>query len=276
MADAVQKLTPTVTLIRNSNPGPFTLTGTNTYLLQNSTDPSTYTSYIPRLLETIPAGGSITDVVISHWHTDHTGGIPSLFEALSSKVPKVWAHPALADHSSPINDDAFTPLRDGETFPPRPSLEIYHTPGHTKDSICLFDKEEGLLWTADTVLGQGTTVFENLGEYLSSLERMRKLVEDAGKEVQILPGHGPMVKEGLAKIKEYIDHRKLRENQIVSNLNSTPKTIEGLVAGIYPEVTDENVKLAAGRGVFQVLEVLKQRGVVEEVDGNWVLKQGKM
>lgn len=66
---------------------------------------------------------------------------------------------------------------------------IYHTPGHTLDHIVISLEEDRALFSADSVLGEGTTVFENLAEYLKSLQLILDL-----KPTVIFPGHGSVVK----------------------------------------------------------------------------------
>ena len=76
------------------------------------------------------------------------------------------------------------------------------------------------LFTGDCVLGCGTTVFDDLFDYMQSLSALQALLEHhhhttTAADVVIYPGHGPVVADGLAKVKEYIQHRTGRENQLL-------------------------------------------------------------
>lgn len=66
---------------------------------------------------------------------------------------------------------------------------IYHTPGHTMDHVIITLEEDKALFSADCVLGEGTTVFENLRQYLNSLHLILEL-----KPTIMFPGHGSVIK----------------------------------------------------------------------------------
>ena len=74
-------------------------------------------------------------------------------------------------------------------------------------------EEEDAMFTGDNVLGHGTAVFENLATYVASLEGMATQFKGRG-----YPGHGPVIEDGPARVKEYIKHRKERERQVVDVL----------------------------------------------------------
>lgn len=65
---------------------------------------------------------------------------------------------------------------------------IHHTPGHTADHVIITLEEDKSLFSADCVLGEGTTVFEDLNEYLKSLNLILDL-----KPTVIFPGHGSVI-----------------------------------------------------------------------------------
>jgi endoribonuclease LACTB2 len=141
--------------------------------------------------------------------------------------------PSLREVASKLHDGDYTPAPGGGRGPfcTHPSilppgsdtrdweLQVLQCPGHTVDSISLVFPADRSLFTGDTVLGQGTAVFEDLGDYLASLQKM---LDASDKYETINSGHGPVVPNGPQTIRMYIDHRLQREAQIVGLLRTTP------------------------------------------------------
>jgi len=160
-------------------------------------------------------------------------------------------------------------------------VRVLHTPGHTKDSICLHIPQDHALYTADSVLGQGTAVFEDLSEYLASLQKMLDFNNGDPETayLPVYPGHGPVVPKGKDLIKTYIQHRLEREEQIVKVLKMSPPpneedpdtpakywttwTIVTVMYASYPE----SLWPAAAHSVELHLRKLENDGVVRRVGG---------
>lgn len=152
-----------------------------------------------------------------------------------------------------------------------------HTPGHTVDSICLYIPQDKALYTADTVLGQGTAVFEDLSAYMNSLDKMLHFGEGESDSeyTSLYPGHGPVVIKGKDTISEYIRHRLQREEQILNVLGTPPPqtdppaqywttwTIVTTMYAAYPE----SLWLPAAHSVNLHLIKLENDGVVRRVSG---------
>ncbi|KAI7858442.1 beta-lactamase-like protein [Circinella umbellata] len=268
------------------NPGKFTLQGTNTYLLGAGAKKLLIDSgqgipeYIPLLhdsLQKISPEAYISDIIITHGHPDHFGGLKDILGSslLNKQQKKITVHKFPApilhryseDQSSFPEDVLFEPLYDGKVFQTDSvTLRTVHTPGHTKDHCTFWFEEENSLFTADCVLGQGTAVFEDLHEYLVGLQKLLKL-----KPGKLYPGHGPVIEEGTAKIKEYINHRELREKQLVDLLTSkedkkqwTSMEVTSVLYKDYPE----SLHLPAARGVMLILQKLEKEGKAKMVKGS--------
>lgn len=268
----VERLSPRCIRVLGGNPGKFTLQGTNTYILGTGAQrllidtgegkPS-WIAAIKRTLE--KENAMVTSAVITHWHHDHQGGIGQLRE--------LWPETKIFKNQP---EDGQLDIEDGQTFDVEgASLKAYHTPGHTVDHMAFFLADEDALFTGDNVLGQGTSVFEDLGTYLASLEKMKCLF--AGRAY---PAHGPVLEDGPEKIAEYIHHRKQREEQVLQTMgrentasetgDSTSWTPMELVNIIYHDVPKE-LHPAAAAGVMQILQKLQREGRVVLHGDRWRL-----
>jgi hydroxyacylglutathione hydrolase len=219
------------------NPGMMTGPGTNTYLVGRR-DPilidtgAGVPDYVPLLDRYLGERGwtQPSRVLLTHRHRDHLGGVPSLRARFKGLRVSKMRHKD-ADLPEPIED-----LRHGATIHgDGATLVPVHTPGHASDHLCYYLVEEKALFTGDVILGGSTTVIPSddgdLADYLDSLRRLQQL--DVRR---IYPAHGPVIEDGPAKIVEYLEHRMLRERQILEALADGVETIPSIVARIYVDV----------------------------------------
>ena len=205
---------------------------------------------------------TVSDAVITHWHQDHIGGVEDLLRLCpKAKIHKNQPYAGQLD------------ITDGQLFITEgTTLRAFYCPGHTVDHMAMILQEEDAMFTGDNVLGQGTSVFEDLSLYLDSLRRMEK--QFSGRAY---PGHGPVIVDGRAKIQEYIKHRQQREDEVLELLRDAgePRTARDLVKVIYKDVP-ENLHDAAERGMVQILEKLLKEGKVKRTeDGKWQIVPGQ-
>ena len=154
-------------------------------------------------------------------------------------------------------------LQDGEAVEgDGVTLVPVYTPGHASDHLCFFLREERALFSGDLILNGSTTVIPDedgdLGHYLDSLRRVQAL----GVR-HIYPAHGPVIEDGPGKIQEYIDHRMLRERQILDALGGGPRTMPEIVKVIYADVMPALHRMA-GMSVHSHLSKLKNEARVSE------------
>jgi glyoxylase-like metal-dependent hydrolase (beta-lactamase superfamily II) len=215
------------------NPGPFTLDGTQTYLLGETAviDPGpAIESHIDRIRAALP---NLRTILITHRHGDHAPAAVSLKGNATIYAPKG------------VLDDATVDVRieGGEIIEIEGTqFEVIATPGHTNEHVC-FLTPDGDLFTGDTVLGFGTTAIfppdGHMGDYLRSLQTLR-----ARNPRRIYPAHGPIREDAVALLDEYIAHRLQREQQVLDTIAAGAGTVPEMRKRIYPDL-DERLHGAA-------------------------------
>jgi len=212
--------------VRAPNPGPLTLAGTNTWLVERDptwvVDPGpAHDGHVERVLGAIAARGGLGGIALTHSHSDHSGALGALLARQSAPL-------AAAGGQSDVV------LGDGVRFGP---FEALPTPGHAPDHVALIAGRA--CFTGDAVLGEGSVFISPdagaLAGYLAALTRLR---EREGFDV-LCPGHGPVVWEAHAKLTEYLEHRADRERRLKAALAQGRRSVAELLAAAWPEVPAE-------------------------------------
>jgi glyoxylase-like metal-dependent hydrolase (beta-lactamase superfamily II) len=234
------------------NPGPFTLDGTQTYLLGQTAvvDPG---PDIAAHVEAIRAAQpQLRTILITHRHGDHAPAAVPLKQVTGAEMlaPKGVLDDAIVDRR----------IAGGETLTiDGIDVLVIATPGHTNEHVC-FLTSEGDLFTGDTILGFGTTAIfppdGHMGDYIRSLGTLR---EKSPK--RIFPAHGPIREDAIALIDEYIAHRLERERQVLEAQASGARTPSQLRERIYPDL-DERLWKAAEIQIEAHLIKLREEGRV--------------
>ena len=217
--------------VRADNPGPLTLSGTNTWVVRREpawiVDPGPMLDdHLEQLSGAIDARGGLGGVVLTHDHHDHAEAVRPLLER----------YPApLAGGRGAVD----ILLSEHARFGP---FEALATPGHSADHFALL--ADGACFTGDAVLGEGSVFISpyrgSMSAYLLALTRLG-LREDFDV---LCPGHGPPVWDAHAKLEEYVAHRLDRENRLIMALSEGRRTISELLEAVWPEVSDPLVPLA--------------------------------
>ncbi|MGH9420617.1 MAG: MBL fold metallo-hydrolase [Thermoanaerobaculia bacterium] len=236
------------------NPGAFTLNGTRTYLLGETTviDPGPeIESHIESIRRAMP---KLRTILITHRHPDHAPAAVPLKRLTGARI--------LAPHG--VLDDSAVDQRiaGGQTIGVEDeTLEIIATPGHTREHVC-FLTSAGDLFTGDTVLGEGTTTIfppdGSMRDYLASLRLLLTF-----KPKRIFPAHGPTREDAATLIEQYIAHRIERENQVLASLAAGATSATAMRQRIYPDL-DPRLHGAAEIQINAHLAKLVEEGRVVE------------
>ena len=210
--------------VRAENPGPLTLSGTNTWIVGRDPayviDPGpALDGHLDRVYATIEARGGLGGIALTHDHSDHSEAVTVLRERFGA--------PLAAGRG-----EVDVKLAEGTRFGP---LRALSTPGHAPDHFALIC--DRVCFTGDAVLGEGSVFIAPdpgaLSGYLAGLAKLRR-----HQLTVLLPGHGPVVGEPAAKIEEYIEHRLDRERRLIAGLADGARSVPELLAAAWPEVPE--------------------------------------
>lgn len=214
------------------NPGPLTLSGTNTWVVGRRpawvVDPGpSIESHTRRLYAAIEARGGLGGVALTHDHEDHSEAVAELLER----------YPApLAGGRGEVD----VQLAEGVRFGP---FDPVATSGHSPDHFALI--ADGACFTGDAVLGEGSVFVSPhrgaMANYLLALTRLR-LRDDFRV---ICPGHGPVVWDAEGKLEEYVNHRLDREHALIDALGQGLRTERELLDEVWPEIPEAMRPLAS-------------------------------
>ncbi len=220
-----------VRLVRADNPGPLTLSGTNSWVVGRDpayvVDPGpARPEHVNRLVQAAQARGGLGGIALTHDHVDHAEAVAALRDRLPA--PVAGARGAVD-----------VTLADGDRFGP---LQALATPGHATDHLAFLSG--AACFTGDAVLGEGSVFIMPepgaLGGYLAALERLRAL------DLAVLcPGHGPPVWDAAGKLAEYLEHRRDRERRLVEALAAGRRSVGELLDAAWDDVPEEMRPVAA-------------------------------
>ena len=210
-------------------------------------------------------GRSVREIVLTHMHPDHVGGVNALKKDLGEQT-KVAAHRLTAEPlTETIRVDRL--IEDGDSIDlagsPNISLQAMHTPGHARGHLCFHDARTGTLISGDNIVGLGSVLIEpaegNMRDYLDSLRRLRALPNIS----VIFGGHGPAIANPYAKLDQYISHRLEREHNILQAVREGAATPQDIVARVYTDVSPKAHAMAE-RAVLAHLEKLIEDKLVQK------------
>jgi glyoxylase-like metal-dependent hydrolase (beta-lactamase superfamily II) len=254
------------------NPGPMTGDGNTTWLIPGHVptliDAGTGETRHLHALECALAGAPLAQVLVTHSHIDHASGAA----AIAERMP----HVRFLKMPWPEQDAAWRvrwqPLADGERVAAGDSvLTVVHTPGHSPDHLCFWHEGSRQLFCGDLAWKGSTVVIPpshggDVAAYLASLERVMQLEPEA-----LLPAHGALIDRPMELLREYIEHRMMRERQVTDALRSCLTNPDEIVARIYPALSAALVPVARESVLAHLLKLQREGKAVRDGE-RWRLR----
>ena len=303
---AVMRMTPLIRRVICRNPTPFTYKGTGTYIIGTGKvaviDPGPpLSSHVDDVLEALGTGETVTHVLITHTHSDHSSLTARLQERTGARSYGFGPHGTVRAHDPTDRVDFsayFTAQekarfdrewddlpdeikREGPDLDFRPderladgdvvhggnwTVQAVHTPGHCSNHLCYYLREENSLLSGDHVMGWATSVVSppdgSMQDYLASLRKLLPL----GAE-RYWPTHGPAVTEPDRYVRAFIAHREDRERQILDSLRDGPRRIADIVPDMYAGY-DKRLWYPAANSVYAHMLHLVETARSRVVDGD--------
>ncbi|OJJ57387.1 hypothetical protein ASPSYDRAFT_1179484 [Aspergillus sydowii CBS 593.65] len=266
----VEQISPRVLRVLGQNPGKFTLQGTNTFIVGTGSErlivdtSQGIPEWADLIHETLARRGiTLSHVLLTHWHGDHTGGVPDLIRMYPHLSSAIYKHEPSKTQQ---------PITDGQIFRVEgATVRAVHTPGHSSDHMCFVLEEEDGMFTGDNILGHGTSAVEHLSTWMHTLYKMQ--AQDC---ITGYPAHGVVISNLRTKIKGELAQKLQRERQVLKALVQAKQaerarmergkgsiTVKELVATMYGDGVGAGVReLALEPFMDEVLRKLAEDGTV--------------
>ena len=269
------QVSPLIQRVICENPGPFTFTGTGTYILGRPADGAGVAvidpgpideAHLKALLDAV-AGRTVSHVLVTHTHRDHSPLSRPFAEATGATILAAEPPPVVIHASGPSeegDDEAFAPdviLTGGEIIEGDGwTVEALATPGHASNHLAFILREENALFCGDHVMGWSTTVVAppdgDMSDYMASLDAV------IARDFAVLwPTHGAPVTDPAPFLAAYRAHRVAREDQVLSRLAAGDGRITEMIPLLYAAV-DQRLWPAASLSVLAHLIKLVREGRV--------------
>ncbi|KAJ5200815.1 hypothetical protein N7491_008380 [Penicillium cf. griseofulvum] len=263
----IEQISPRVIRILGCNPGKFTLQGTNTYIIGTGTNRLLIDTGqgIPEWTDLISdtlskENISLSHVLLTHWHGDHTGGVPDLIRMYPELNQSIFKH---------TPSKAQQPIKDGQIFKVEGArVRAVHAPGHSHDHMCFVLEEEEAMFTGDNILGHGTAAVEHLSTWIRTLRTMQ-----SHNCVKGYPAHGVVIADLKGKIAGELAGKLRREQRALEALQQARTvdsgggkgkvTVKELVTAVHGDHLDATVRqMALEPFMDEILRKLAEDNVV--------------
>lgn len=164
----------------------------NAFLVENGRSVLVDTGRDDVVLEALRECGGVDAVVLTHTHGDHVGKMDEIREEFGVES---WGYDESSIYVDNEIDEGDTVKMSGAEF------EVWHTPGHKEDHVCLYARDEGVLFAGDLVFSGGSfgRTDINGADRATLVESIEKVLERADTINELHTGHGPSVRENARK-----------------------------------------------------------------------------
>ena len=271
---------PNLKRIIAPNPSPMTFWGTNTYILGTNElaiiDPGpAVQSHFDAIMSSLNKNQSITHILITHSHIDHSPLAKQLSERTSAPIlafgesssgkSTIMTNLKNLDGGEGIDYD-FKPdvtLNDNQILKNKEwCIKSLHTPGHMGNHLCFSWEGESILFSGDLVMGWATSMVSppdgDLTDFMNSIKSLKL----RSPYKLFFPGHGAPIENPSLRLQELYEHRKKREREILLALEIGLATISEITESVYADL-DKRLITAAKRNVLAHLIDLTSRKICE-------------
>lgn len=274
-------ITPYISRICAPNSGPYTFTGTNTYLVGQKTlfiiDPGPKNAAHLDAIMGAVAGREVKAILLTHTHKDHCTGAKQLQSQVKAPLWFEGKH-RLSRPKRGMEVNLISSACDWEIRPDRIlsdnekirvdnfELEIITTPGHCANHLCFGVSDTPYLFSGDHVMGWNSTLIAtpdgSMSDYFNSLARIIKTSWE-----HYLPAHGASIsadnggQNGPTYTKALRHHRMMRNSQILELVGQGASSIKQIVSSIYPQA-NINIRIAAAMTVQAHIEYLELKSLL--------------
>jgi glyoxylase-like metal-dependent hydrolase (beta-lactamase superfamily II) len=276
------EVAPGVVRVIAPNAGPYTFTGTNSFIVGHDRviviDPGPQNRQHLKVLLAAIGGRSVEAILLTHTHRDHSGLARQL--RAKTKAPIRFSHPHRLFRPAHWRERAWlmascdfglvpdAALQDGETATVDGlSLTAIATPGHCENHLAFGLGGTSLLFSGDHVMGWSSTIIAPpdgaMGAYLSSLEKVI-----VAPYSHYLPAHGGPIPQGRKAARALLAHRHIRNDEVLAGIAGGADTPDKLTARIYQDISAV-LKPAAKKTVEAHLDFLAETGEIATIGSGW-------
>ena len=239
---------PGVTRVTAPNAGPYTFTGTNSFLLGRQrlflVDPGPDDPRHAQALMAAVAGRPVDAILLTHTHKDHSALAPEMARRLQAPLwfggPDRLSRPARRGEINAVDGASDWSLRpdrtlaDGERIAvDGVGIEVIATPGHCANHLAYGLLGTDVLLTGDHIMGWSSTLVSvpdgSMGDYLASLDRVL-----AAAYGRYLPAHGGPIEDGPTYARALKAHREARNAEVLEAVRGGARSVGAITRRIYP------------------------------------------